>query len=418
MSKGKKACIWIASIFAVLMIALCMWWLLVYLYAPDKFVSNTYNIGTITTADGSTTKNIVEVDYYTNANKNGLEKLDIRWNYYQDEDKDLIYSQGLQYVANSKNSKINFEYMVDEKGKEEISSKRSFLHTTKTYNIWGGYRLDESQASRYNYASDDDYATTFNATNPLSVNSILKIEVGGQIYGMKFKGLNTEASKVMYEESLTKSIFLTEKNNYYAYYDFDYFAYEVYNALQTDEFGVNQTILFEFGNRFDYFKYDETSKSYSETALDGNAAGKVIQEVKTYYSIKINISEDGAQTAEEDSIFNCIHGNSNFNINPNVVTEGYYIGRSIIDCKLGNFDLVTVYDNYVALKLNDNSYNDFIKYKNNIVLDVLIDIDKLEALGYKYFGLADDNRLDEFKIYQIYTQQTVDGEVVKTEVAL
>ena len=419
MSKGKKICIWIASILAVLMIGVCMWWLMVYLYAPDKFVSNTYNIGTITTADGLTTKNIVEVSYYSNQNKNGLEKLDIRWNYYQDEDRDLIYSQGLQYVANSKNAKIGFEYKVDESIEAKyIGGQASWLQIVKEYQYVGSYRLDDTQAGRYNYASNDDYTTTFNATNPLSANSMLKIQIGDDIYAMKFKGLNTErdSDTLMYKERVDKSWILSDMNYYYTYYDFDFFSSIIYNALQTQEFGVNKTILFEFGDMFDYYKYD--GQSYSEQALTGDARGKVIEEVKTYYSIKVNVSADGAQTAENDSIFKCIHGNSNFNINPNTVTDGYYIGRSIIDVKLGNFDLVLVYGDYVALKLNDNSYNDFIKYKNDIVLDVLIDIDQLKALGYQYFGLADDSRLTEFNIYQIYTQETINGELVKQEVML
>ena len=93
MPLARKITIILAAILALVMIGVCAWWLIIYFAGPQKIVSSTYNVGTITTADGSTTKNIIEVKYMSNKKKNGYEMLDIRYNYFHDEDKNEIYSQ-------------------------------------------------------------------------------------------------------------------------------------------------------------------------------------------------------------------------------------------------------------------------------------------------------------------------------------
>ncbi len=424
MSKTRKITIILASILAVLMIGVCLWWVLVYYLAPEKMVSNTWNLSTLTTSSGET-RDIVEVDYYSNKNKNGLEKLDVKWNYFHDESRDSIYSQGLQYIAKSSGDKIRFNYQLDA-DKDRVPDKEKADYTwfdgKQYYNNWGMYRLNEDFASRYNYQSYDDYVNVSNSTNPLGFDSRLKIQIGDEIYAMKFKGNNSPTTEFLYQETGPYVFALfhgwTEYNLYYAYYDFDYFSAKIYDALQAGQYGKDGQFLFEFGDMFDYYKYDSENKVYSNTELKGDAAGKVIEEVKTYFSIKINVHADGAQKASEDSIFHMLHGNYNYNLNPDRVEDGYFVGRSIINCSLYDFELVKVHENNVALKLKEGFVNYYKKYKDTIVLDVVIDIDELEKLGYTYFGLATDNGLKDFDIYKIITQQTIDGQLVKSEVTL
>lgn len=424
MTKTKKVVIILASILAVIMAGICFWWLMVYLYSPNKIVSNTWNIGSISTADGSDTRDIIEIDYFSNKNRNGLEKLDIKWNYYQDETQDLIYSQGLQYIANSGSDRLIFDYKADADKEREYNKDRfkmGWYTGEEYYDNWGTYRLDENFATRYNYQSYDDYKTVTNSTNPLNINSKLKIQIGEDIYLLQFKGLNTpKEENFMYKKSSGYKFRLiagwTEYDLYYSYYDFDFFSSLILNALKTGQYGESGHFIFEFGDLFDYYKYDSESKTYLTEPLTGDAEEKIIKDTRSYYSIKVNIHADGAQKASEDSIFHMLHGNYNYNLNPDRVENGYFIGRSIINCTLYDFDLVQVHENNVALKLKDSFVNYYKRYKDTIVLDVVIDIDELEELGYSYFGLASDNGLNNFDIYKIITQKTENGETVKSEV--
>lgn len=426
MPKPKLIAIILASILTVIMASVCLWWLMVYLFAPNKIISNTWNISSIATADGSDTRDIVEVDYYSNKNKNGLEKLDIKWNYYQDETRDLIYSQGLQYIANTGNSRLSFDYKADADKERELNKDRQkmgWYDGEEYYDNWGTYRINETYATKYNYQSYDNYKTVTNSTNPLNYNSRLKIQVGEDIYMLQFKGLKTpKENNFMYKNASGYKFYLifgyTEYDLYYSYYDFDFFSSLIYNALTTGQYGQNGHFLFEFGDLFDYYKYNPETKQYAEEALKGEAEGKVIKDIKNYYSIKINIHADGAQKASEDSIFHMLHGNYNYNINPDRVEDGYFIGRSVIECSLQDFNFVQVYENNVALKLKDEFINYYKKYADTIVLDIVVDLDEIQSLGYTYFGLAKDSGLNNFDIYKFVTQKLVDGELVKSEVAL
>lgn len=422
MSKFKIITIVLFLLLVVSCLGVDAWYLYIRMYGPDKIVSNTVNVGEMTTADGSVTKYLAEIDYNRNDKKNGLEKLDIKLNYFMDEEKDNFYSQGVQFVGNSKDDKIVFNYLVDADAVGEKSKdhhKNGWYNIEDYYNFWGTYRTNEDYISTYNYMSGDDYTTTANSTNPISLQSSFKLELGEDMFLMKFKGLDTPRtdSNFQYKQKGKYNFYavfgVQDYNMYYAYYDFNYFAYVLYNSIQSLPAGTNKTFVFEFGDLFNYYRFN--GQAYENIALSGNDEEIVKQETKSYYAIKINIKSDGAKKAS-DSIFNCIHGSQNFNMNPELGDDGYFIGRSVKDVTLKDFNLVKVHENNYALKLKEGFVKEYLPYKNAIVLNVLIDIDALKSLGYEYFGFSNDSGLKDFKIYQCYTQETIDGQLVKSEV--
>ncbi len=425
MPVAKKISIILASILAVIMLGICAWWIVIYFTAPQKVVSSTYNVGKITTADGSTTKNIIEVKYMSNKKKNGYEMLDIRYNYYHDEEKNEIYSQGLQYVGNNIYSKLAFEYMVDpnqDPPHNPAKVTRGWPFEDHYYDYWGTYTLSSDAGKIYNYASTDDYVTTFNSANPLSVNSRFKVEIGKDLYEIAFKGYNTpkgnDFTRVTTKPAGDFLNVITFNDDYYTYYSYDYFAMIIYNALQTGQYGMDRDYVMELPDLFDYYKcIDAEGAVYEEQPAGTDTAAKLVKEIRNYYDIKITISEDGAQSSQ-DSLFGAIHGNRNYNANPDRATDDYFSGRSIIDCTFNNFDYVLVSGDKVALKLKDSFIKTFLPYKSSIKLDVLIDKDEIAKMGYEYFGLASDNGLDNFTIYRARTVEKLNGHEEYKEIQL
>ena len=72
-----------------------------------------------------------------------------------------------------------------------------------------------------------------------------------------------------------------------------------------------------------------------------------------------------------------------------------------------------------ALKLKEDFVDCYTqdKYKDKIYLSVLIDLDKLKASGKTFVGFTGDSGLFNFVIKSCETVETVDGELVYSEVA-
>ena len=395
-----------------------VWFLYIWLYGDVKTVVNTYEVGLQTLADGSSTKYFIEVEYYSNENKNGYECFEIKFNYLLDEEQTNFFSQGLQYVANSMSDNIDFELI------------NTFTDRHFTYWDAGGNHYERdllytytmgNSSSSYNYSSGDNYETTTISTNPIGDNSYFRVQLDEDLYLMKFKSSYREGrvpddySQVLEKDSgyYSPAIYCYYKDNDYLLYDTSYFSQLLYNAMSTIPNGTQSAVLFEFGNIFDYYAYDELLGTYDNQPIEDTT--KVITDMSSYYSIHVTKHADGIQRASE-SLFNCVHGSSTFNISTSGVEEDYFIGRTIVDCDIYDFDYINIADGYCLLSLKDSFVNYYSQYSNIISLSVCIDLDELDELGIKFYGFDEDSRLNNFSIYDCYTLETVDGRVVRTEV--
>jgi len=106
------------TIFLTIVFILCLgvnvFYACVYFLKPDVLVASTFELSPMTNSDGTDTRCFLELKYYKNANDDGLEMFDVKYNYFIDETKKEFYSQGMQYVANSKTEDISFVYKVNE----------------------------------------------------------------------------------------------------------------------------------------------------------------------------------------------------------------------------------------------------------------------------------------------------------------
>lgn len=404
MKKLKTFGIILAILVSIAFLAMDVWWLTIYKFAPDKVTSNTFNLSGLTTADGSITKNFVEVNYMRNDNQKGLELFEVKFNYFTDENHETIFSQGLQYVGNTEEDKLTWTYYKDNSQTKGIylNGTAGWYNANNNYGYWGGYKTNEDETEMFTYQSSNDFATTLISTNDLS-NSKFKVTIGEDNFLMGFKNKNAEmgTENFQYKETGAYHFYLLWGNQdmkfYYSAYDVNYFAYLLFNAVNALPAGTNETALFEFGDIFDYYKESDTPNVYEEIAVDKANCPKIINDMKSYYGIKINVSADGVKKASE-SMFNCVAGNANFNLTGDYSNDTYFYGRSVIEVTIYDFDLVKIEEVYFALKLKQDFIDEYLQYKNKIRLNIVIDTTIDEVNGLTYVGFTNDSGLDNFVI--------------------
>lgn len=408
MSKGWKIAISIIlSVIFVGCIPFNVWYFYLLSKKDDHIVSYTFEIGKQTLSDGSSSKYFVEVEYNSNEEDNGREEFGIKFNYMLDENQTAFFSQGLQYVANA-DSDIYFANATSYILANE--STNLFGWRTRDFNVVSRIMSHPDMCSRYNYMSADDYRTTVLSTNPISLDTMFKIQIGDSLYGMKFKG-DVATGKTTEEGNI--AFWTTVKSTYYKRYDVDYFAALLFNSIKALQNGTQRVLAFEFGDLFDYFEYNPETAKY-DRAVDAAKLNTLTTDVKSYYSILLKKSATGIERAS-DSMFNMVEGNSGFSVGKTIPTDDYFVGRSVIDCTLDDFVKVKITNNDIALKLKDSFINELRPYNEKIRLNVLIDLDKLE--NENFLGLTKDNGLNQFVVQSCQTKQTIDGQVVYSEVA-
>jgi hypothetical protein len=103
-------------------------------------------------------------------------------------------------------------------------------------------------------------------------------------------------------------------------------------------------------------------------------------------------------------MFGSFLGNQNFSLNGDYSSGDYFVGRTIVNCDVSNFDFVIVEDNNIALKLSGAFIDYYSKYKSTTALSIVIDLDFISNLGYNFVGFTADNGLDTFNIYECFSQ--------------
>lgn len=379
MSAGKKIWYIILGLVGVFCVVAIGWWVWLQIFAPNKVVYYTHNVGEITKADGEGKKNVIEVRYFSNDNKNGLEMLEVKFNEFSDETKNMFYSQGLQFVADTTNDTLtdwNFTLL-------ETPRPSVFSNT----NWWGTYD-GVKNGGVYMYASADDYATTLNDAQALEFNSDLLIELQNKdgttdLYLMEFKGTNTKVEEA-YEVAGSGRL------KAYSYSDPYLLCKKIYEQVQSLANGTSQSIAFKFNDMFN-FKYFEDGAYLSENDRE---TSKVDVRVNDYYVVKVEVLADGARKSS-DSMFGNIKGSANLTLNGNYEDTDYFFGRSTLNCTNDCFDKVVFDENKVALKLKQEFIKANKKHKDEIELLVIIDTDALKSEGYEFVGFYGTG-LDEF----------------------
>ena len=410
MSKLKIAGISLISLFLIFSIAVISWFTYIKLEGAEVIVSDTYYVGLQALPDGSDTEYFIEVNYLSNETNNGVALFEVKFNYLMDENQTAFFSQGLQYTAEDE---IVFG-TISRNAKDYYHTNFLGWETIKWNYIV--YRSPILNTNRYNYMSADDYTTTLESTNPIDNDSLFKIQIGKDIYGMKFKGLVSETDD--YKE-FDAGLWTTQSYKYSTDYNVDYFVASLFDSIQSLENGTSKACVFEFGDLFDYYEYDQETKKYKETKVELDKAVLISRDIKSYYSILVNKDKAGA-TKVTDSLFNCVDGTANFNVS-NANSQDYFYGRTTvhadIDKDASEFSIVELTDTKVALKLNDSFNKAYLPYAEKLELVVLINLDILTSQGLEFMGFTADCGLGKYNVVSCKTVQTIDGELVYSGVA-
>ena len=410
----------VLTIIFCICVAIDVWYVCFVAFAPEKKVVDSFNVSPMTNADGTQTECFIDIKYHKNSDGSGLEMFEINFNDLVDSSSESFYSQGLQYVVNDVEDKINFKYKVNESYEvdEELVDEHMWLYNYYDRNYYGSmYAGDNTKL--YMYQSGDGYETTTKTTNPITDKTYFLLDLGesGKYY-IQFKGVQDKSQCDYYgkqEDANSEWNFFS--SNFYDYYyylsnDVNYFAYLMYQSVKDVASGTSGNKLFEFGNRFNYYKYDEKTGTLDAQAVEGEEYKKVVNIVESHIVINVDIIESGAKSSS-DSMFKMIADNSALNLTGEYVSEDYFFGRDVINLSVYDFDYVGLeYDSYV-LKLKEDFVNYYSQYADSIVLDIVIDLDILEAQGIHFLDI-DKESLSKFNVYRCVTM--ANGEVVESEV--
>ncbi len=417
---SEKIKVWFKSvgiILAILVGIVCLilnsWFLYIKLHGETKMTSTTVNMGELNLADGST-KEIIQVKHKRNKNRSGVELFEIKLNYLTDESQKDFYSQGIQYAGNGLNDNIkwkDFDYISKTAGYWDNKFKQYKLQEISKFlwkgNYYASYFSPFTDTKKYEYQSFNDFET-LGSTNPITPSSYFTLQLGGtdEVVYMQLKGDNyavinkvTHLISADQEESIGyksregtfESDFITIFNNY----NMDYFAYTLYQSISTLPSGTKGKFVFEFGNIFKYFLAEN---GFVGKEIQTEDSTKVINNIKSYYTISVEVYEDGAKNAN-DSMFGVIKNDPTFSIKPSYGESGnYFAGTSILDCDIYDFDLVRIDEIYCALKLKKEFLSAYEKYAKDIKLNIIIDTSILKARGLDYAGFASDSGLEKFTI--------------------
>lgn len=422
----------IGSVLALGCMGVCGWYYYIYKYAPEKYVSNTYEVGMQTIKAGTEEEEqryFCEVKYHANKNGEGFEMLDIKFNYMLDENQTAYYSQGLQYIA-PQGQKIGWVFWKDATNvpTEPKADVRKTVSSDKYWNYWGAYKpFGETSAlfnkgqfcEMFNYASGDDYKTVIQSTNPIGSQTKFKIQLGDDLYLMKFRNEDStpdDANYIGREKGSSNYNFLWRVDNYYdyyAYYDYNFFCKMIYDGIQTLPYGTNSASVYEFGDIFNYYAFE--NGQFAEERLTETA--KVKTDMKSYYAIKVEKTELGAQRAS-DSLFGAVRGSITFNMISSTTENPveYFVGRSIFNVTEKDFDMVEIEAGYVVLKLKEDFVKTYGKL-DTIKLKVHVNLDSYVVKNIRVMGFAKDCGLDKFEIYECKLLQTINGTLTEVSYA-
>lgn len=420
MSKGKKVLIIFLTIYFLICAGLIGGYVYIKTIAPDKIIVDDKQIDLQETQDGTDKKPVIEINYKKNTKNEGLELFEVRWNYFENTNKESFDSIGFQYVSTSSDSKIEWSEYINESYLTEYVERKdlqSLWH--KVYNAYTATSYHLTSGETYLYCSSDGYETTLSNTEDELLKKYMTIQIGKDIYLMKLKGFVIDNAYITNDGNYydTMLSFLMDYH-YYSFYtqDYSYINHLLYTKFKDTAGGSSKYYKFEFADMFDYYKYDSSKENFVGEKVSN--VEEVIELAKTTILIKINISEEGATTAS-DSLFGSVKGSGQFNLTGEYITSDYYYyGRDVIVLNQKHFEFISVPGDYAtnvyALKLKSSVEEILSKYEEDIVLEVKIDLEFFKQYEYIFFGFAEDSGLENFKIYRAYT---IDSSGVETEVA-
>lgn len=334
--------------------------------APTRTTVSTAYVGNLKHDENK--KYFMEVDYFSNAQNNGEEVLDIRLNYYSDpskvpEDEEVfksIYSSGIQFIGTPVfNSIKNIRKKAKTIFKDGISSYH-FVPTGDNY---------------YFYNTSND--TSYTAVNEVGIDgNKWIIDFDGTIGLVEQKGFITD--DYAYIKSTTN--FWSETTRHYQEQDFMCFVSKLYDSVKSLDNGLD-VLRFDMSKWFRGYILDESGRKF-ETLEHGH-------ENWMFVDVKVNKSSHGLISASQ-SLFKMVKDDPNYSFDGSVLSD-YWKSSTIYNLTVNDFDFIShngSTTDYLA-RLKPTAIN-YLWSFNNLDINVIIDLDSkyLTDIVKKLVGFA------------------------------
>lgn len=334
----------------------------------------------------------IEVNYYSNEKKNGIELQELQLNYFTDFSLNSsgYRSSGMQYIGNyqglpldtwDNNSEITFmnfsgsndRYYGTSEVCENIANSyfdKSFNYYDTTLDLsWSGVTNENGSIST-NFTRTTDFIIKIdNRAFAIRLDKFFDKDVGDvrNIFGIGWK--------------------IGEKYNRF-YYTYGSLFQTCINAVKKCSVD-NGTyyIVVDLSSLFTIKEYDMEAKKFK--------SDDVTDVIKNYAVMKFTISENGAKNANQ-SIFNMINYDSKFGIYNEEVNTSYWQERYVYNLDETNmtYRYSEVYNGYfISLNMDTKKlFADMPRCKVNISLDLTNDYyieNDINIVGIDYNGFED-----------------------------
>lgn len=307
----------------------------------------------------------MEVNYFSNALKNGAEVFEVRLNYYTDPEKvpedekvfKNVYSSGIQFIGKPAFKTIK---------RNEPGS-------------WGFLKLGDNHSYALELTGDNH--KYYNTTNGKSYEAIAKLgEVGindkwivdfdGTIALIEQRGFSTDNPRVGQNSF----------EHFYEYLDINSFIDALYKSVASLDNGLD-VLQFDMSKWFKGYILDETGRKF-ETVSHGHQNWMFI-------NVKVNKSSNGLLSASQ-SIFNMVNADSNYYFDGSTLSD-YWKSKTVYTLVANDFDFIShngSTTDYLA-RLKPAAIN-YLWSFNNLDINVIIDLDSkyLVDTNKKLVGFA------------------------------
>lgn len=338
---------------------------------PEKITDDTVYSNALKNVTDENEQFVLNVNYYTNENNNGVKLFEVKINNYIDTDtattdNPVVYSKGVQFVGDVDCSFTSPKFT-------------SYGVLSSTFLSW--YEVKSKNATCY---YDTQNNVSARSTVKLDDDSQFRISIGDDVYLMAFYG--TDTYKTVNYPFWTKI--------YQEKYDLSYLIGSLYNIADSVDFGSGQ-ITQDFGKLFKFKKFENGAYGGEWLSSETVMNGKLQKNFYDYFTINLHKYKDGA-TKASDSLFKIINYNANFEIVDKSKADDYFNGSQIIVLIEKNF-VFTLVDSSAKkykLELSENTKKYLDEHPNNAV-SVALDTEKLSALGIETFDVSIDSRYSD-----------------------
>ena len=179
-------------------------------------------------------------------------------------------------------------------------------------------------------------------------------------------------------------------DNYYRAYDLSYFVEQILINISGQSEGFSGTTYLKLNDIFKYYEcVDESKGVYKEIDRTEDEVSKISHYFNNYYLTRIKI-HDGKLKNSNQSMFLSYGGNRNYGNSEDISQQDYYIGRSLIDVNVFDFEWLTIDGLNYRFTLSEL----FIEKHKKISkkeLNIVIDLDYLSQNNINFQALLQEH---------------------------